>query len=353
MSLPRVCYLGAYDPTYPRNLILRRGLALQGVQVVECNAARKLDTVGRARTLLRQFHTVADQCDVIILGEFGQMLTPLAWWLARRYHKRLVTDAIVPLYDTAVYDRRRSQPYSWTALRYRLFDRLTVTWADAVLVETGAERDYYVRNFKVPAEKFTVLPVGASREWFELIPHEGPDVLITFHGSYIPFHGIDVILRAAQHLRERRDMRFELMGAGQTLADMRSLALELGLSNVIFRGHVSVDELFATVSRATIGLGIFGTNPKAARAVTNKVYQTLAAGKPLITADTPAIREIFTPGEHLIGIPPGDPQALAAAIISLADDPSLRRRLGEAGRARMRAEFTEEALGRRLLEVLV
>ena len=47
MTSPRVCYLGAYDPAYPRNLILRRGLERQGVWVVECIAPRELSTAAR------------------------------------------------------------------------------------------------------------------------------------------------------------------------------------------------------------------------------------------------------------------------------------------------------------------
>ena len=73
---------------------------------------------------------------------------------------------------------------------------------------------------------------------------------------------------------------------------------------------------------------------------------------PTITADTPALREVFTPGEHLLAVPPGDPDALAGAVVDLVGDPDLRERLARAGRARMEAKFTESALGRRLLDAI-
>jgi glycosyltransferase involved in cell wall biosynthesis len=61
-------------------------------------------------------------------------------------------------------------------------------------------------------------------------------------------------------------------------------------------------------------IGIFGTSAKAAQVIPNKVYQVLAAGRALITSDTPAARELLAPGPGIILVPPGDPQALATAI---------------------------------------
>ena len=67
-------------------------------------------------------------------------------------------------------------------------------------------------------------------------------------------------------------------------------------------------------------LGVFGRTAKAKRVVPNKVYQGLAMARPVITADSPAVREFFAPGEHLHTVPAGDPEALADAVVELAED---------------------------------
>lgn len=354
MSRPRVCYFGAYDPAYPRNLILRRGLAAQGVEVVMCNAPRKLNTRGRMQALAEKFPAMADQCDVILLAEFGQSLAPLARRMARRFKKRLVVDAFTPIYDSAVYDRMVAKPRSAAALRYWLIDWLSVRLADQVLTDTAQHRDYFARTFGLRPDKASVIPVGAAQQWFDTPPTPRGDrgVLVSFFGSYIPLHGIDTILQAAAALKSREDIHFELIGRGQTYRSMRELASELDLLNVTFCDPVPPEELPAVVARADICLGIFGLTAKASRVVPNKVYETLALGKPVITADTPAIREAFTPGEHLLTTPPGDPQALAQAIAALADHPSRRQKLAQAGHARMEAAFNEAALGRLLLDTI-
>lgn len=354
MSLPRVCYFGAYDPAYPRNLILRRGLATQGAQVAMCNAPRQLNTRGRMQALAKQFPALADQCDVILLAEFGQSLAPLAWRLARRYRKRLVIDAFTPLYDSAVYDRMVAKPRSAAALRYWLIDWLSLRLADQVLTDTAQHRDYFARAFGLRPGKASVIPVGASHEWFDTPPASRDDqgVLVSFFGSYIPLHGIDTILRAAAELKSRKDICFELIGRGQTYKLMRQLAAELDLPNVTFCDPVPPEEIPSVVARADICLGIFGLTSKASRVVPNKVYENLALGKPVITAETPAIREAFTPGEQLLTTPPGDPQALAQAIAALADNPDQRQQIAQAGRARMDAAFNEATLGRLLLDTI-
>jgi len=354
MSLPRVCYLGAYDPEYPRNLILRRGLAHHGVEVMECRVPARLNTRQRAAALARQFHSLAPRCDVILLAEFGQSLALLAWWLARRHGTRFLVDAFTPVYDSAVYDRGAARPGSLAARRYWLIDWLALRLADLALVDTCQHRGYYMHAFGVHLGKLAVIPVGASREWFEAhqMPHAGEHVLVSFYGTYIPLHGVETILRAAHLLRDQSRIRFELIGRGQTYAAMQHLAGELGLENVALRGPVPQPALIELVSRADICLGIFGTTGKTGRVVPNKVYQTLALGKAVISADTPALRDAFTPGKHLIATPPGDPRALADAIAALAADPDQRLQLGIAGRKHMEAEFSEAAIGQRLLERL-
>src|SRR5688572_31089324 len=98
MSLPRICYFGAYRPDYPRNLILRRGLAHHGVLVVECCVSPKLNTRQRAAALGKQFASISSECDVIILAEFNQTLAFFAAEIARKYRKRLVIDAFTSVY---------------------------------------------------------------------------------------------------------------------------------------------------------------------------------------------------------------------------------------------------------------
>jgi glycosyltransferase involved in cell wall biosynthesis len=86
--------------------------------------------------------------------------------------------------------------------------------------------------------------------------------------------------------------------------------------------------------------------------VPNKVYQAAAAGRPLVTRDGPALREVLRPDEHCLACPPADPVALAGAIGRLLDDASLAERLGRAARAHVLARFGPERQAERLGDLL-
>jgi glycosyltransferase involved in cell wall biosynthesis len=81
--------------------------------------------------------------------------------------------------------------------------------------------------------------------------------------------------------------------------------------------------------------------------IPNKAFQALACGVPLVTADTPAARELLRHDESALLVPPGDPEALAAAVRRLAAEEDLAERLSSGGLAAYREHSSERVLGER------
>ena len=86
--------------------------------------------------------------------------------------------------------------------------------------------------------------------------------------------------------------------------------------------------------------------------IPNKAFQALACGTPLVTADTPAARELLVDGDSALLVPPGDAAALANAVQLLASDDGLRARIGEAGLSAYHRQASEQVLGRRWHAIL-
>ena len=142
-----------------------------------------------------------------------------------------------------------------------------------------------------------------------------------------------------------------MVGSGQLDA-----VLDARPANVEWVDWVEYERLPAEYQRAGCALGVFGTSAKAGRVIPNKAFQALACGTPLVTADTPAARELLVDGESALLVPPGAAGALAAAVRRLAGDAELAGRIGAGGLAAYREHASEDVLGARwrgLIERLV
>jgi glycosyltransferase involved in cell wall biosynthesis len=253
--------------------------------------------------------------------------------------KPVVFNPLVSLSDTFVADRNRFTATSVAGRVLRAIDRQALRAADLVVADTQADADFLAELAGIPRTRVEVCFVGAeervfSPEWEPAKPFEA-----LFVGKLIPLHGLETVLEAA---RLTPGLRFKVVGSGQLepLLDARP-------PNVEHVPWVEYERLPHELRGAGCALGIFGSSDKARRVIPNKVFQGLACGVPVVTADTPAARELLADGESAMLTPPGDAEALAAAVTQLAEDPSLARRLADGGLAAYRARASERILGER------
>jgi glycosyltransferase involved in cell wall biosynthesis len=159
-------------------------------------------------------------------------------------------------------------------------------------------------------------------------------------------------VRAAAVLEERGEpVTIDLVGSGDTERSVRSLVQQLDVRCITFVGRRPYNELPGFIARSDLCLGIFGTSPKARRVIPNKVFDALACGRAVVTGDTPAVRELLRPGDEVWVCRPGDPEALAEAIVTLRDD-DLRRAIAARGHARFRQTASLDALARDLAAIV-
>ncbi len=342
----RVLVFGAYDHDYARNRVLRLGLQRLGVQVASCDCDPRAGLPRRSLMLAARF-VRAGRSDLVLVPEFRHKDVPLARLLCDLTHRPLVVDPLVSRFDTKVGDWGTTPPESLQAQHNRRIDRAAVRFADLLLADTPQHASFFQAAYRVSAERCAVVPVGFDDTRMHRLPAPPPGPFrVAFYGSYLPLHGVDTIVAAAA-LLHGEGVRFLLIGAGQTFEHVeraRREGLELEVAPAL-----SPAALVERLREAHVLLGIFGTSLKAARVVPNKIYQGLALERPLVTADTPAIRSFFTPGRHLLVVPAGDPAALAAAIRRLRAEPELRQRLASAGAAHVHARFNPEAVARTFL----
>ena len=347
----RVCRFGSYDSRYSRNVIIDKCLKRAGADIVEVRDHRAL----AIRTPLLVGRALKERFDVILVGFRAHSDMLAASLLARVRGVPLIFDPLVSRYEERVVDRQLVGPHSWLARWYRLSDACGCRLADTVLLETEAHIAHFARTFSMPASRFRRVWLGADDEIMYPRPSPAGDRPFTvfFYGRFSPLHGVEHIIRAAAILQQRADpVRFVLVGAGQTYPMARELADRVGADTIEFVPPVPYADLAGMMSEADLCLGSFGTTARVQRVIPNKVFDALAVRRPVLTADTPAIREALTPGEHVWVCPAGDAEALADAIALLERDLDLRRSLADNGYQRFRERFSLEAIARDLAEVV-
>jgi glycosyltransferase involved in cell wall biosynthesis len=357
----RLLVAGTFDPTFARNRVVLRLLEGAGYELTvvrrELWGTERHTLVDRpkARLLLRALVVYpalvwsvlrAPRPDALVVLYPGYVDAVLLGAVARLRRIPLIFDTFISLHDTVVGDRALRRPGSAVGRATRLLDRAACRSASLVLVDTPAHGDYFQRLAGLPPDRFRVLWLGAQEDVFRPRPGtQQAERRVLFHGTFVPLQGLETIVRAAK-LLEPEGIVVRLVGDGQERARIEALLADLGAGNVELVGLVPREQVAAEIAAASLCLGIFGTTPKAARVVPNKVFECLAVGAPVLTGDTPAIRAAFD-GEVAV-VPPGDPEALATAIRDLLADPVQRGRLAAAGHDRFRHDYSESAL-RRLL----
>jgi glycosyltransferase involved in cell wall biosynthesis len=362
----RVMWLGTYERDYPRSRVLVEGLRALGVEVVEHHRAvwerdrHKAGSFLRPLPLARAGLALAGawarlaaaasregRVDAVVAGYPAQPDAAPAWLVARARRVPLVVDMMISLADTLGGDRALAGRAATAALA--TVDRIALGAADLVLADTRAGADWLVERFGVPRGRLAVVPVGAEPDRFPPSPQPAGPPRALFYGKLAPLHGVDVVLAAA---RRPGAPPVRLIGDGQLgpwLAGEIERDRPPGLQ---WERWVPYERLGGEVAAAAICLGIFGTSAKAARVVPNKVWQAMAAGRPVVTADTPAARELLEDGATALLVPAGDPAALAAAMARLADDRGLRERMGAAARAAYLERGAPPAVAARLRDAL-
>lgn len=346
-----MCLFGGYDPGYPRSAVILEGLRRLGVDVVDCTVSSRRKVVRRYHALSRRFASLDRGFDVMYVPEFRHKDMPLASALARTRGVPVVFDPLVSRFDTRVRDRRDTGERGPQAWHNRNLDRLAMGLADVVIADTAQHAAYFARELAPPDTHVRVVPVGYDDTRFQALEArlDPAQNRILFYGSYLPLHGVDVIARAAVLLAGQDHFTFELIGGGQTQAGVRSILREARTRNVELVARVPESELPGRIAAAHVCLGIFGDTDKAGRVVPNKLFQCMAMGRPVVTADTPAVREFFRDGVDVVLVPAADPAALAGAVRDLCADPARAARIGAAARARVEAEFSPVPIAQRFL----
>ena len=333
--MPSVLWWGRSDREYSRNRLI-----LSHFKELRWNVAF-FEPLSSRTGFFESYIKKPRKPDLIWTPCFRQTdITTAAHW-ARKWRVPLIVDPLISTYQKDVYERCKWPPNSKKALHRKKWESRLFSMADILIADTPAHADFYRDELQVEREKIFVQYVAAEDDHFKPMSFPDKDEVleVLFYGSFLPLQGIDVIIEAAKQTAGL-PLRWTLLGDGDLRSDMERKAK--GMNNISFEPWLDYAVLPHRLSRAHILLGIFGETMKANLVIPNKMFQSMALGKPVITRYADAYRDTLADSPIIGWLPPGDSHALANMVVSWSHDTEKLKERGRETRKLFESFFSKE-----------
>lgn len=331
----------------------------QGVRVLHVAMPRKSGKVFSRLLAWTQFHALSltaafalvRKVDVIVAPSPPLTVGVCAWVLGLRYRAPFVYNAQELYPDIAI---------ALGALRNR--------WAIAVLF--ALERFVYARARcitviaprmrrrilakPVPPDKVRLIPNFVDADEMSPLPktnafsrQHGLDgaFVVSYAGNMGPAQGLETLLDAASLLNRQSGLTFLLVGEGSSYARLKTVARDKGLKDVLILPHqpyATVPQIYAASDLCVVPLAL----NTGSDAVPSKVYRIMACARAVLAcADAESdLAELVRQAQCGTVVPPGSPEALAAAITEAMRSPAACAAMGQAGRAHVLAHYSRASI---------
>jgi glycosyltransferase involved in cell wall biosynthesis len=303
----KILWWGRFDESYSRNHILRTLMLDLNFDIVDFKPL--VSKFGYQEALIK----LSFRPDLIWVPCFRHrdLLSARKW--ADLNKIPLFFDPLISSWDKLINERERYPINSDNSKNIKLNESKILNASDFLIVDTDAHKKFFNINFNVPLRKIKVVNVGADESLF--FPDEKKIITqkkeILFYGSFLELHGIDVITEAATK-SNNINIIWTLLG------NYKKYKKNITFQGLNFEETLPIEKLGKRINQADILLGIFSASEKANNVIPNKVFQSLACGKPIITRKAKSYPGgLNNKNNGLIFINPNDPSQLLNEVQKL------------------------------------
>ncbi len=352
----KVCYvLSYYFPGYVRTHTLLE--ALRSIDNINVFLA-----VNTSSCFLRYFQTIIKLLkvrlrhnpDCYIIGFRGHEI----FWPVRllTLGKRLIFDSMMSPSDALRYEKKAGEKGRLVSGIVHRIEKMILKSSDMVITDTELHRELFINDFGVAPEKIRAIPVGAYEKRDDAVasPYNNSGLNVLFYGSFLPLHGMDVILDAAQVLIGQ-PVHFTLIGGkGRTLDLLMNGIKERRLDNITHVKWVEQHLLFSQyIANADVCLGgPFGATRQAKRVITGKTFQSLCMARTTVVGKIDEDAG-FADRENCLLIEQGDSNQLAKTLQWASDHRDKLDDIGQRGQELYNSRFSVSKISEKLKGVLL
>ena len=281
----------------------------------------------------------------VVMGTTPPIFQAVSAWLVAALRRKPFLLEVRDLWPEFAIDMGVLKNPSLIWLSRRL-ERFLYHRADHLLVNSPAYRTYLLDK-GIAADKITFIANGVDVPLFE-VQSDGTfrrrfaledKFLLVYAGALGLANDIATLLRAMALLKNRPAIHLLLAGDGKEKENLQRLAAKLHVASVTFAGSVAKSDIPALLSEANVCVAILQNIPMFKTTYPNKVFDYMAAGKPVLLAIDGVIREVVEQAQCGIYAQPGDARALAERIVYLYEHRQEAIVMGEHGRLYVQAHF--------------
>lgn len=354
----KVCYILSYRcPNYVRTKTLTGALKRMDNVVL-------LEAINTTKGIFRYIQTLSrllairinQKPDFYILGFRGYEI----FWIVRilTLGTPLIFDHMMSPYDSLLNEKKTFKKGGLVDKLIYLYEKSILRYSDIILTDTVIHSEFIAELFKEQREKIYAVHVGADEDLFKNVSF-GNEVQkkrffdVFFYGTFLPLHGINVILKAAVMLKDM-PIRFTLIGGNKKdLQAFYENEKGLKLKNIIHKEWVDYEKLPRMISDSDVCLGgPFGNTDQARRVITGKTFQFLAMGKPVIVGEIEHDYG-FRDKENCLLVKQGNEKNLAEAILWCFENQDKLSAIGSNGLKQYGNNFSIVCIRKILQEILL
>jgi glycosyltransferase involved in cell wall biosynthesis len=279
-----------------------------------------------------------------------------AWALARLKRARFIFEVrdLWPAFAVGMGVLRN--PFLISSAEW--FERFLYRQADQVVInspgfmahvkERGAQRVALVANGADPA----MFDPHASGSEFRQQNHLEDKYVVLYAGAHGMSNDLAIVLEAAVKLQNFPEIRLVFLGDGKEKPALMEQAEKMSLLNVMFLPSMPKSEISAALAGVDACLAILKPIPLYKTVYPNKVFDYMAAARPVLLAIDGVIRIVVEEAQAGIFVPPGNAQALADAILFLAREKDQAVQMGWNGRRYVEEHFDRAVLAGEMEKIL-
>jgi glycosyltransferase involved in cell wall biosynthesis len=336
-----ILWWGRFDENYSRNRILRNQMKILGYHIIDFKPL--ISKLG----YLQAFISIKSIPSIIWVPCFRHRdLKNAARWAARKKIP-IIFDPLISSWDKKINEQSKYKKTSKECLSLKKNESELFSKPNLLVADTEAHKKFFMKEFNIPEKKISIINVGAEEKIF--FPNKkiiASDREILFYGSFLELHGIRIIIDAAKILKDE-SIKWTLIG------NFKKIKLEDLPSNISFESTMYAKKLVKRIHKATLLLGIFSNSEKENHVIPNKVYQSLACGKTVITRYADAYPQSFLKKNMgIFFVKPNNSMALAQRVIKIINDKKLIEKTNKLARSTFITFYSEKKIRKQVHELL-